>query len=280
MIVSADEGLAVRDLSLSTHSAGTMTAFDSLKRAAAARGRDGARDELQLTGSAELAGTVRGLFGQPISGATVRVRDARSTTVVDRSGSFLLTGLPAGTHVLVVRHPGYSMAEHYVELRPGKRAHQTVLMVRPPPPDPAIPETLTEYAAFAANRRTNPFGQFLTVEQIDQKRSAAETADLFDDVLGFTAFGHGDGARVISNAALANGARCSSAHVVIEGEEGHRINDLTPGRIGGIEAYSDPEFVPARFAGRAECGVIVIWLRKSPRPASRPMGKLRENGYP
>jgi hypothetical protein len=54
---------------------------------------------------------------------------------------------------------------------------------------------------------------------------------------------------------------------------------VAPSQIAGIEAYADETFVPARFAGRSECGVIVIWLRKaSPRPM--PPSGLRGNGYP
>jgi hypothetical protein len=132
--------------------------------------------------------------------------------------------------------------------------------------------------AFDASRRTNLSGQFLTQEQIDRKKHVTETVDLFDDVLGFTPFGRGPSARLVSNLALANQHHCSSASVIIQGREGRRINDVTPAQIAGIEAYSDGEFAPGRFAGQAECGVVVIWLRKN-RPTPRVDIRLRANGY-
>jgi hypothetical protein len=66
----------------------------------------------------------------------------------------------------------------------------------------------------------------------------------------------------------------------VQGREVHRINDVAPGQIGAIEAYADADFLPARYAGRGDCGVIVIWLRKTPRATPKPLGRLRENGYP
>ena len=209
------------------------------------------------------------------------MRDARSSARSDSAGRFLLRELPAGTQILVVQHAGYAVTELPVELRPGKRIDQSVLVVRPQTLDDVrMSESALEYEGFDANRRLNPYGQFLTLEQIDQKKNAAETVDLFDDVLGFTAFGHGDSARVVANAALANHPSCSSATVFIQGVEGRRINDVAPRQIAGIEAYSDAEFVPARFASHADCGVIVIWLRKSAPSAPSRGPTLRGNGYP
>jgi hypothetical protein len=280
LLIADGEGAIARDLSLSARTAVSATTLDSLARAAASKGRDAAREELQAAGTAELAGTVRGLSGEPFAGAQVRVRDARGSTVTDSAGRFVLTDLPAGTQMLVVRHPGYSLAEIPVELRPARRVDQSVLLVRP-----LTLEAIQASAAamdletFDASRRTNPYGQFLTQEQIDKKKYAAETVDLFDDLLGFTAFGRGPDARVISNMALANGHDCTSASVIIQGRDARRINDVSPNQIGGIEAYADGEFVPGRFAGQADCGVVVIWLRKSTRPSPRPIMGLRENGY-
>jgi hypothetical protein len=278
LIVSEVEGAVVRDFSLSARSAPTVEAIDSLERAAE---RGGVRRELELEGDATLAGAVRGLSGQPIVGARVHVRDARAAATTDSAGRFELAALPAGTQILVVQHSGFPDVERVVDLRAGRRAEQVVLLVRPALPDPEdVTATLPEYAQFDANRRTNTSGQFLTLGEIDAKKSATETVDLFDEILGFSAFGHGADARVVSNRALASNAECRSAAVFVQGRDSHRINDVAPGQIGAIEAYADADFLPARYAGRGECGVVVIWLRKSPRAAPKPLGRLRENGYP
>jgi hypothetical protein len=281
LLVAEDEGVIARDLSLSTRSAPTISQPDLLQRSAATAASAVASDASLAVGTAELSGTVRGLSGEPFANAEVRVRDARSSARTDSVGRFLLRELPAGTQILVVARAGYATTELPVELRPDKRVDQSVLLVRPQTLDDVrMSESAVEYEAFDANRRLNPYGQFLTLEQIDQKKSASETVDLFDEVLGFTAFGHGDSARVISNTALSKDAKCTSATVFIQGVEGRRINDVAPRQIAGIEAYADAHFVPARFAGHADCGVIAIWLRKSTPSAPSRGPTLRGNGYP
>ena len=276
LMIAADEGAIARDLSLSARSAPTIAALDSLA-GVAGRERTAPTDELRLVGTAALTGVVRGLSGEPIAGVQVHVRHARSTTATDESGRFVLGDLPAGTQMLLARSPGYTTAELPVELRSGASVDRPVLLVRPLTLD-AI--QATDLEAFDAMRRTNPYGQFLTQEQIDGKRSATEAVDLFDDLLGFTALGRGPNARLISNMALANHRACSEAKVIVQGKPGRRINDVKPAEIAGIEAYADDAFVPGRYAGQGDCGVIVIWLRKSTRPASPAATGLRANGYP
>lgn len=277
--VSDVEGAVVRDLSLSPTTSPSATALDSVARVLSVEGRDSTREELKLVGTAIITGEVRSLTGEPVADADVRVRDAKSTTATDSAGRYTLTGLPAGTQVLVVRHLGYPIVEVPVELRPDKRATRDVLLRRNVVLDSVrVVSTRTESTEFERNRRTNAFGQFLTAEDID-KLKATETADLFINVLGFSVFGQGSQARIVSNAALARHPQCRSANVVVNDFEGSDLNSVAPIQIAGIEAYADETFVPARFAGRAECGVIVIWLRKAPPKAMPPMG-LSGNGYP
>jgi hypothetical protein len=282
LAVSDDEGAVVRDLSISPRTASTIAAFDSVEHLAAATPRDSTRAEQQLTGTSTLAGTVRRLTGEPVPGVHVRVHDARSSAVTDTAGKFVITSLPAGTQVLFVRHLGYPLMEIPVELRSGKTVDQIVLLVRPVALDSIrVVAQRSEYPEFESNRRTNSFGQFLTEKDIAE-RHAAETADLFANVLGFTAFGRGLSARVVSNSSLGRLPECRTANIVVEGAERLEINDVHPSLIAGIEAYSDASFVPARFAGRAACGVIVIWLKKHPfKPhKTQPPPGLRDNGYP
>lgn len=277
--VSNDEGVAVRDFSLSPQTAATTTALDSVARVPAVEGRDSTRAELALVGTATLTGEVRSLTGEPVSGAEVHVRDARSAAVTDSAGRYTLDALPSGTQLLVVRRLGYPIVELPVELRPNRSASRDVLLRRNVVLDSVrVLGTRPEYEEFERNRRTNTFGQFLTREQIDRLH-ATEAADLFINVFGFTALGRGSQARIVSNKALRRHGECQEANVVINGAEGQSINHVAPSQIGAIEAYADESFVPARFEGRAQCGVIVIWLRKESARPMPPMG-LSGNGYP
>jgi hypothetical protein len=279
LAVSDDEGAAVRELSISPRTSPTASALDSVARVLAVDGRDSTREELKLVGTAGLSGQVRSLAGEPVADAEVRVRDARATAVTDSAGRYTLTGLPAGTQLLLVRHLGYLIVEQPVELRSEKTVTRDVLLRRNVVLDSIrVVASRPEYPEFERNRRSHAFGQFLTAEQIGQMH-ANETADLFLNILGFTSLGHGSQSRVISNAALARHPNCQTANVVINGIEEQSINDVAPSQIAGLEAYADETYVPARFVGRAECGVIVIWLRRTPPRVMPPTG-LSGNGYP
>jgi len=70
--------------------------------------------------SPHLSGTVVDTSGAVIAGATVQLRSAdgivQSATQSDRNGSFLLTGLAAGSYRLVVANPGFETKEMPVTL--------------------------------------------------------------------------------------------------------------------------------------------------------------------
>jgi hypothetical protein len=277
--VSDEEGAAVRDFSLSPSMAATTAALDSVARVLAVEGRDSTRAELALVGTAKLTGEVRSLTSEPVAGAEVRVRDARSTALTDSAGRYTLDALPAGTQVVVVRRLGYPIVETPVELRANQTVTRDVLLRRSVVLDTMqVVGERTKYPEFERNRRSNSFGQFLTHEQI-KKLHAVEAADLFINIFGFTALGRGSQARVVSNKALRAHGECQEANVVIDNAEWQSINHVDPSRIAGLEAYADEAFVPARFQGRAQCGVIVIWLRKESDRPMPPMG-LSGNGYP
>ena len=277
--VSDDEGAAVRDLSISPSTLPLASALDSVARVLALDGRDSTREELKLVGTATITGEVRSLTGEPVSEVEVRVRDARNATLTDSAGRYTLSGLPPGTQLLVARKLGYPLVEATVELRPGKSVTRDLLLRRSVVLDSMrVVAGRTEYAEFERNRRTNTFGQFLGVEEIDKMR-AAEVADLFIDILGFTVFGRGTQARAISNQALARHPECRNARLIVNGSEGWTLNNFAPSQIAGIEVYADQTFVPARYEGDSKCGLIVIWLRKPSAKPMAPMG-LSGNGYP
>ena len=280
LTISQDEGVVVRDLSISPRSAPRVALLDSIARLGDRAQSDTSARALELTGTATVTGMVRGAGAVPLAGVAVRVRDARSSTFTDSAGKFVLGDLPAGTQILQTLHAGYPLTEVAVELRPGRSTEQNVLMVRNARPDSARSES-TLYKEFDAHRRAYAFGQFLGVEEVMQKEKVVtETVDLFADMLGFTALGHGAEARLISNEALAAQPGCRSAKVVAEGTDGFAINDIPPNQVGAIEAYANSQFVPERYAGKAECGLIVIWMRKE-QPSRRGAGPtLRGNGYP
>jgi Carboxypeptidase regulatory-like domain len=303
--VSREEGVVVRDLSLSMQFAPTIAALDSLEELLAARAAadeaiiadaasvgsaasraDSAPPGLALTGTATLSGTVRGTSGQVVSGAEIRVRDARPFTTTDAEGRFVLTGLPPGTQVLVVRKLGYALGEIPVELRPDARREESVRLGRAVALDSVrVLAKRPPLAEFEYNRRTNLFGHFLTLGDI-QRSQAKKTSDLLSRMGGYVMEGRG---RYEKMTAVQPGAsdteRCRGANVVIDGTEiGWDVNDVVPNQIAGIELYKDAASAPLKYAGKANCGLIVIWLRPGPRRRGwnepKHPATLQYNGYP
>jgi hypothetical protein len=275
--VTDDEGVAVRDLSLSAMSAPTIVALDSAARIATAA-HDTTLADLQLTGTARVTGVVRGAGGLPLANAEVRVRDAREGAVTDSAGRFAIDRLPGGTQVMVVRDLGYALAELPVELRPERTVTHDVQLTRVVRLDSVkVLAAKPKYAEFEKNRRTSPMGKFMTMGEI-QRRNANTTADLIRVFGQFTVSRHGLETWVLPKGAAS--VKCRKANVVIDGVDGLSVDDVQPKAIAGIEAYSDPTVAPARYSGNAECGVVVIWLRTGDDRRPEMKNGLQWNGYP
>lgn len=289
--VTPAEGAVVRDFSLSITSAPTLATLDSLDRRATAKpsdassGRDSERRELDLIGNATLAGIVRTTSGQPLPGAEVRVRHARSSTLSDAAGRFVLSDLPAGAQVLLVRRLGYALAEVPVDLRPDRRVAVSVRMTRTVELDSMrVLASRSKLAEFEYNRRTNLQGRFLTLSDI-QRIKPKKTSDLVPLLGGYVMMGRGRRVQMKETDYDPPGTHpCREANVVIDGVDGQAVDDVLPVQIAGIELYKNAAAAPIEYAGRANCGLIVIWLRPGPRwrREKTPAGNapaLRYNGY-
>ena len=290
--VSDEEGVVVRDLSLSMRSAPTIAALDSIERVVAVRGPDSTSDadtthgELALSGNASLAGTVQTTTGRPVANAEVRVRHGQSSTKTDDVGHFVLAGLPAGTQVVLVRQIGFALAEIPVELRSNRRLELNVRVRRAVALDSVrVLASRPTLAEFEYNRRTNLQGRFLTLSEI-QRSNAKQTSDLLPLLGGYVMMGRGRLVKMSETDYDPPGTHsCRGANVVIDGVDGLEVDDVLPNQIAGIELYKNAASAPLQYAGRADCGLIVIWLRPGPRrgrwlPAPSTAATLQYNGYP
>jgi hypothetical protein len=273
LVVSEEEGAAARDLSMSAREAPTLAALDSAERLAAAAGVDSVTGELLLTGTASIAGRVRGANGLPIEGAQVHVRDSRGTVTTGADGAFVLGSLPSGTQVLVVRRLGYALAETTVDLREGRRVERDLQLSRAVSLDSVRVTALgTRFKEFDFARGANVLGRFLTRDQIE-RRHAAETGDLLAKLGGFTVVGRGKVAQVYTKTqSLAkrdplDDKACHGVNVVIDGVQGMGINDVPPALVVGLEAYTGPVTFSTPY--RMDCGAIVIWTTAWRRDAAQ-----------
>jgi hypothetical protein len=269
--VTEEEGVIMRNLSLSVKASPTLAKLDSVGAAVPATELDSAAAEaataLQLTGTATVTGVVRGAGGRPLGGVDVKVVNAQPTTRTDEQGQFILGGLPSGTQLLVVRRIGYLIGDVAVELRPGKSIRQDVQLHRVVSLDSMrIVAQRARYAEFEENRRNNMFGRFLTADQIEA-RHVMEVGQLLEHLPGFSVSGSGPDARVYSNSAKGSRSNCAEANVVVDGSDHGHINYVPPREVAAIEAYPEAAGAPGQY--RAECGLIVIWTKRyKPMPHS------------
>ena len=254
VMVPDSAGVSVRNLSLSTAASRAFTASaDSTSNDTVAA---------PLTGTASVAGVVRGVGGLPLGEAQLRVLGARGTTISDARGRFSLSDLPAGTQVLEVRRIGYLLAQQPVELRSGRTVTQDVQLRRIVTLDSIrVLAQRSRYREFEFNRKANRFGKFLTVDSIE-KRHPLFTSDLFRVTPGFKVMGFGLDAVVASSRGPSSimGGDCA-ANVVIDGMSHMEINLISPFDIGAMEIYRPGEPAPVQYHG-GHCGVIVIWTKR------------------
>jgi hypothetical protein len=263
--VSGEEGVVVRDLSLSVSEAPTLAMLDSV--GATVRGLDrepiAADDstiQLALTGTASVTGIVRGDEGRPLPGVEIRVVNAQPATRTDDVGRFTLHGLPAGTQLLAVRRIGYLIGDVAVELRAGRMLRRDVTLRRVVSLDSIrVVGRRNRYADFEYRRKNSPVGRFVTASEI-QRQHPGELGIFVQHLGGFYVDGVGPYAHVFSNSARAGRHHCGEANVVIDGVDQASINFTPPNEIAAMEVYPEAAGAPAQY--HAECGLIVIWTKK------------------
>jgi hypothetical protein len=261
LTVSDEEGAVVRDLSLSaraTTAAGTRGTLGVAREVAEDTG-----DVAFLAGTAVVSGTVRGFGGRPLADAELRIAGARASAVSDAEGRYSLSGLPAGTHMLVARRIGYEVFETPVELRAGRTAQSDVVLSRIVSLDSMRVVALSaRYPQFDFNRRSNPFGIYLGPEELE-RRKASQTSEFLTGVRGLVISGHGRDARA-STARGRSGAReCTGMQVLLDGrDQGLGLDDIPASSVGAIEIHTRGALAPSEYTIRGSCGVIAVWTKR------------------
>ena len=249
IMVPDSAGVTVRQLSLSSTASRPMSAANDTVPPA------------PLTGTASVAGVVRGVGGLPLGDAQVRVLGVRGTAVSDARGRFSLGDLPSGTQVLEVRRIGYLLAQQPVELRGGRSVEQSVQLRRIVTLDSVrVLAQRSLYREFEFNRKANRFGKFFTADSIEM-RHPIYTSDLFRMTPGFRVAGFSLDAVVLSSRGTASltGGTCAP-NIVIDGMPNQEINLISPSDIGAMEIYRPGEPGPIQY--NRGCGVIMIWSKR------------------
>lgn len=221
------------------------------------------------TGNSVVVGVVSGADNEPLADAEVRVLPSDTDARTNARGSYRLTGLAAGRHLLEIRALGYEPVRRIVLLQP--RATDTVNVwlaraVRTLSPVTTTARRDPYRTGFYARMRNNTGGHFLTPERINASGTRRVT-ELLAGVPGIQIRQVG---QVSIVELTGRGARTAGACPVLFFLDGVRYEPGVHGldgemgldNIEAIEVY-DAATAPVQFAGLgAGCGVILLWSRE------------------
>ena len=206
-------------------------------------------------------------FGQPLSGAVVRIRQGPPPLTTDTLGVFEAQGLPAGDAEVTIELLGYATRVFRVPLPPSGEVERSFALDFTGHELPAVvvqaraERLMPRYTDFE-RRRQRGLGVFLRWDDL-QKQGYNSVGDALRTVRGV---------RIQCNqqtfecsAVMARTPQCQPTWW-IDGVEVRSFNENTPIRdIYGIEIYRGAGDIPAEYAGSdAACGVIVMWTKSRP----------------
>jgi len=216
--------------------------------------------------TATLRGSAKTNDGKPLLGARVTVRDAGSAAFRS-DGSFLLTGLPAGTQWVSVQAIGRQAAEQAVDL---KSDDTTVLAFTLEP----LPVTLDPVRVTAAQRSTK-LAEFEERRRLGlgYSRTAADLAGIRTMRAVFTGApsvrvdrtrgGVGDFQVLLESPGL-SGQQWCLATLFIDGFKANydQLSGYEPKDLVGVEIYQRAASAPLQYQSTATgCGVVLVWTK-------------------
>lgn len=241
-----------------------------------------------LRAQASVSGVVReDSTGKPVAGAVVAFEAIRRQTITDESGKYLLSDLPAGTRLMLVRRLGYIAAGTMVQLVSGETQIKDVTLERVPArlDTVAVVGTATRgrgsgFDGFADRRRLG-LGKFIdsTMFRENENRRLEDVLREFTSLKIVSPPSCTQRQTMCSKRIAVNdrGARdACPLQVYLDESVAYRANaadidwdatyDLTlmsPANLRGAEVYRRASEVPMEFGGpTANCGVLVLWTRR------------------
>jgi hypothetical protein len=206
-------------------------------------------------------GTSRG-----IESAELRLENSGVHAVSRADGSFQLPDIPAGTYRLVTSHIGFTTREDSIEVRYGALMRYiiglAVDVIELDPIEVAVRSVVLENAGFYA-RQERGMGAYLT-RQSWEDRAPRMPSDVMRTVTGVRVVPRTTG---FGNVLLDRG-NCAFRYFVdgVRVGETFTLDDIPTEWIEALEVYRGAATIPPEFrlppwAGRANCGVIVVWTR-------------------
>jgi hypothetical protein len=211
-------------------------------------------------GAAALVGTVTDETGRPLDAVLASVPFAANDAISDRSGRFLLTGLPAGSQMLYVRRVGYRFTAVPVDLRDHDTTAVSLQLEMF-----SILDTLKVTATGWVRSEIDELQRRLRLHSASRVRTAEALAGagsigtVFYDFPSMTVRTGVSGTYL----EMRRGTRACVPKVWIDGWPMNiEVLDLyRPSDLVALEVYP-PSEVPVRYADAwSSCGVVLAWTR-------------------
>jgi hypothetical protein len=236
---------------------------------AAQRGDTVARPPRRVRfGDGRLSGVVvRIADGKPVAGARVGIVNGPQTTANER-GEWTLANAPAGTRMLDVRGVGYYPESRPVDVVAGATPVHSALFTFTAMLD-TVKVTASrlrfdrDRSGFEARRRSG-VGHYLTPADI-ARRGAIVTSDVFRSMPGVRVEIDPQGfeKRIMINGPF---GYCQPS-IYLDGFrfDGISTGDIdgwtSPGKLSGVEVYSEGSVPPQYQQGMTGCGTILLWTK-------------------
>jgi hypothetical protein len=205
--------------------------------------------------------------GKPLGGARVGIRDTEIQTIADNSGRFVLSGVPAGMHVLEAELIGYELRAGQIRVLSRETVETDVRLATQPLNLPPLEVTVRSgrLAGVGFYERRDDYGaqgRFLSRPDIEKKNAQLFT-DLLSNQHGLKVDYVGAGQRRVF---VNRGVGCTPM-LWVDGvlSDNTNFDIIRPEVVEGIEIYIGAN-VPLQFHRAAsDCGVIAVWTRRGSR---------------
>jgi len=216
--------------------------------------------------TATLRGTARTNDGKPLLGARVIVRDAGSTSL-RAGGTFVLTGLPAGTQWVSVQAIGRQAAEQAVDLRSGDTTAVSVTLEPLPvtldPVRVTAPQRSVALQEFEERRRLG-LGYTRTAADLEGVRTMRAVFTGAPSVRVERARGGVGDFEILIESPGVSGQGWCVASLFIDGFKARfeQLSSYQPTDLIGVEIYQRVSSAPLQYQSTSSgCGVVLVWTK-------------------
>jgi carboxypeptidase family protein len=212
--------------------------------------------------------------GVPIPGAQIVLAALQRAERTNAQGVFRFDSLPAGSHVVGIRAPGYAPRGDTIDIADAGEVRREYRLARIEATTtlPEVPVTATlldrKLIEFRERRRLG-VGRFLDSAEFANTRGT-RTSDRLQKLPGLLIMRGRFSEAYIANTRQrsADGGWCRSL-IWLDGVNvgtDFNVNELDPVIIAAVEWYAGQASIPAKYnvpmrAGQTYCGVLVIWMR-------------------